>query len=53
MIEKELKNVEVNEYATVSGTLKDLRPQGIYLTEDAIQVIILADGKVNMRIGGF
>lgn len=53
MIEKELKSVEVNEYATVSGTLKDLRPQGIYLTKNAIQVVILADGKVNMRVGGF
>lgn len=53
MIEKELKSVEVNEYATVSGTLRDLHPQGIYLTKDAIQVVILADGKINMRVGGF
>jgi hypothetical protein len=53
MIEKELKNVEVNEYATVSGSLRDLRPQGIYLTEKAIHVVILADGKVSMKVGGF
>lgn len=53
MIEKELKSVEVNEYATVKGSLNDLRPEGIYLTPDAIRVIILADGKVSMKVGGF
>lgn len=53
MIEKELKSVAVNEYATVSGSLRDLRPEGIYLTEKAIHVVILADGKVSMKVGGF
>jgi hypothetical protein len=53
MIEKELKSVAVNEYATVSGSLNSLRPEGIYLTEKAIHVVILADGKVRMRVGGF
>ncbi len=53
MVEKELKNYTVNEYATISGTLQDLKPEGIYLTEKAIRVVILADGKVNMKVGGF
>ncbi len=53
MIEKELKSVEVNEYATVSGSLENLHPEGIYLTEKAIRVVILANGKVSMRVGGF
>ena len=53
MIEKELKNVEVNEYATITGSIKNLTPQGIYLTPKAIQVVVLADGKVSMRVGGF
>jgi hypothetical protein len=45
--------VEVNEYATVSGSLENLHPEGIYLTEKAIRVVILANGKVSMRVGGF
>jgi hypothetical protein len=53
MIEKELESVAVNEYATVSGSLNSLHPEGIYLTEKAIHVVILADGKVRMKVGGF
>jgi hypothetical protein len=53
MIEKELTSYTVNEYATISGMLKELRPQGIYLTPKALQVVILADGKVSMKVGGF
>jgi hypothetical protein len=53
MIEKELTEYNVNEYATITGKLNDLKPEGIYLTENAIRVVILADGKINMTVSGF
>ena len=53
MIEKQLEHYVINDFVTLNGTLSDLQPEGIFLSDTAVKVIVSAKGKVNMTASGF